>query len=127
MFRLLADGTFTVTQSRMYAISARIRLSAALQAIATVNLQVLPQGGSTWYKVARGDAVWAWDNLYANLPTPWSLTGSWLQYLNEGEKVRLTVERSNTGSATANVLSGAPAPVAGYGSAETYFAITGLS
>lgn len=121
-----ADGTFLVTKSKMYHVSARIRLAGLLEALASVNLQYQPSGSSSWYTVQRGDTVWSWDNLYANVPVGWSLTGTWLQYLNAGDKIRLSVYRTSTGG-TANILSGAAAPTGATGSSETYFAISALA
>jgi hypothetical protein len=117
----LSTGAFTVTKSKMYMVTARVRLSGYVESVSSVNLQVAPVGGG-WATVQRGAAVWPNDAGYSFGGMPGgaaglSLNGTWLQYLNAGERVRISTQRT-TGSSS--VLTGTS------DGAETYFSISGL-
>ena len=117
----LVTGIMTVTKSGMYMVTARIRLNAYVESVCSVNLQVAPVGGG-WSTVQRGSAVWPNDAGYiGGMPggaAGLSLNGTWLQYLNAGDLVRLSTVRT-TGSSS--VLTGAS------GGTETYFSIAAIT
>ena len=113
----LTEGSFTVTKSKMYLVTARVKLNTYLDANGYLNLQ--KYNGTSWATVQRGPSVWGADtgNFAINPADGFVLTGTWLQYLNAGEKVRLS----------ANVDRGSRASVfTGGGTTETYFTISGL-
>jgi hypothetical protein len=116
------NGLFTVAKSKMYMVTARIRLTTYVDAVVSVNLQVRLAGSSTWTTVQRGSAKWNDDWKSTGLPnsglTGSSIDGTWLQYLNAGDSIRLTTQRAGE---TSTVLTGTA------NGAETYFAIAGLT
>lgn len=101
-------GTFTVAESKPYIINARIRRTASMFSIGTLVLQVKPSGGS-W-----GNSQYGPDHYMGHGSS--AISGSWIQYLNEGDQVRLATY--NTGGAL-TCLSGES------DGEETYFAIAG--
>ena len=102
-----ADGTFTVTESKAYVLTARVKLSAAVYAWCHLNLQVY--NGSTWSTVQNGISFYP-DGSGV------SLSATFIQYLDAGQKVRIA---TNNAGSTVSVLTGESA------GKETYFAITG--
>jgi hypothetical protein len=113
----IADGTFTVRESKMYMVTARIRLSSFFTSMCYVSLQRYNAATSTWSTTQDGDSIWPYDAFHNVQATNYALTGTWLQYLNAGDKVRLETWRQNGSS---SVLTGQQ-----YGQ-ETYFSIAGL-
>lgn len=119
----LSGGTFTVSKSKMYIVTARVRITDVVDALASVNLQVLSSGGSTWSTVQRGVTDWRVDagfllNVYPNSGMAGaSLSGTWIQYLNAGDAIRLSTQRAGGSS---SVLTGTS------NGAETYFSISAL-
>ena len=116
------DGTFTVSKSKMYLVSARIRLNSWINALTSVDLQVKPAGSSVFTTVQRGHAKWGDDaGHFPGHPNGGfvgvSMNGTWLQYLDAGDSVRLVVYRAGG--------SGNNISATGDG-AETYFTISGL-
>jgi hypothetical protein len=118
------SGVFTVAKSKMYMVTARIRLTAAVNAVSSVNLQVRLAGSSTFNTVQRGIASWKEDAGWVIPGIPnggvagTSLDGTWLQYLKAGDSIRLTTQRAG---GSGNVLTGTT------NGAETYFSISGLT
>jgi hypothetical protein len=106
------SGTFTVTESKPYMVTARVPLAVtpAFGGVGNLILQVSTNGGASWstqqlggtYEVAAGR----------------SLSGSWIQYLSAGDRVRI-VARHN-GVNTGNCLAGTDDGVG------TYFTIAGI-
>lgn len=106
-----SDGTFTVSTSQPYTISGRIRLSANISALCRLNLQVYREG--SWQLVQAG------DTFYPNTGgAGQNLSGSWVQHLNAGEKVRLSTWCNGI---TTSTLTGESTGT------ETYFSIAGQS
>ena len=120
----LSTGTFKVTDSKMYLVAARIRLSAAFAALSTVNLQVSTNNGSTWTTVQRGNSVWPYDAFHNAQSNEHALSGNWLQYLNAGDMIRLSTQRA--GSVNSAVLRGSAATTGVAAGSETYFSISAL-
>lgn len=116
------NGIFTVAKSKMYMVTSRIRLTTYVDAVVSINLQLRLAGSSTWNTVQRGSAKWNddWKNVGLSNGglTGSSIDGTWLQYLNVGDSIRLTTQRAG-GSST--VMTGTA------NGAETYFAIAGLT
>jgi hypothetical protein len=112
----LTDGSFTATKAKMYIVQARIQLSTYLDANGYLNLQVW--NGSSWVLSQKGGSVWGADTgLGAVGPASgFVLACTWLQYLNAGEKVRLSVQVDRGSRPTA--FTG--------GTAITYFSISAL-
>ena len=110
-----ADGTFEVKKSKAYLVTARIRLSTWFTALCTVNLQVWD--GASWTTVQKGNSVWPFDSFHNVQADRHALSGTWIQYLNAGQKIRLSTERNN---GSGSVLRGAS------GGSETYFSISAL-
>jgi len=117
-------GIFTVSKDGAYMVNARIKLSAAAEAVGTVNLQVRANDGTqagVWVTAQRGIPERPFDAGYAlgigSPTTGFALCGNWVQYLTAGSAVRLSTQR-NTGSSS--ILSG------GAGGSETYFSIAKL-
>jgi hypothetical protein len=95
-------GTFTVTESKPYIISARVRINSELLTNINLKLQVngvTKQFGPTFYN-SRG------------------VGASWVQYLNAGEAVRLVIQHTG-GNSTGGVIRGSA------DEAESYFTIAG--
>ena len=112
------NGTFTVTKSKMYLVTARIKLSTYLDANGYLGLQVW--NGSTWSLSQIGPSIWGADTgSFSIAPSSgFALFGTWLQYLTEGQKVRLSIRVDRGSRATA--LTGDS------NGAETYFSISAL-
>lgn len=101
------NGTFRVSASMPYSISARVKLAnGSGVAKGQIILQTSPDG-STWTNTQFGNTVPAETNQ--------AFCGSWLQYLNAGDYVRVIARYGTTG--ILNCLAGA--------TAETYFTIHG--
>jgi hypothetical protein len=114
----LTDGSFTVTTSKMYLVTARVKLSTYLDANGYLNLQVWD--GSAWSLAQKGGSLWGADtgSFAINPANGFVLTATWLQYLNSGHKVRLSAQVDRNSR---------PTVYTGGSSAETYFSISGLS
>ena len=113
-----STGSFTVTKSKMYIVNARVKLNTYLNANGYLNLQ-RSTDGVNYTTVQKGASVWGADtgNFAINPSNGFVLTGNWLQYLNAGDKVRLSAQ-VDRGSRTSAYTGGAT---------ETYFAIAGLT
>ena len=103
------DGTITVTESKPYTISARVAVASNLSSIFSLNLQRYKASTTTWSTVQWGDSVSGVD----------SMQGSWVQYLEAGDKVRLMAFRA--GLSNSNELTGEATGT------KTYFALTGAT
>jgi hypothetical protein len=101
-----SDGTFTVRDSKTYIVSGRVKINAALYSWAHLILQVYRAG--SWQTLDWG------NSLYPD-GTPVGISGTWVRYLNAGEKVRLATRQ---GGATVSILTGEAT------GNETYFSIT---
>ena len=112
----LAEGSFTSSKSKMYIVQARIQLSTYLNANGYLNLQVW--NGSSWVLSQKGGSLWGADtgSFALNPGSGFVLAATWLQYLNAGQKVRLSMQ-VDTGSR--------PTALTG-GTAITYFTISAL-
>jgi hypothetical protein len=114
----LSTGAFTVTKSKMYLITARVKLNDSVDANSYLNLQVWDGGVSTYNLTQRGGSLWAADtgNFARNPVSGFVMTGTWLQYLTAGSSVRLA-HNCDRNSYT-SIFTG--------GTLETYFSISGL-
>jgi len=102
-----SSGTFRVSEAKTYHVSARVALSAGVAALSHLLLQTSPDG-TTWTTTQYGNSL---------IPSGGEpLSGSWLQYLEAGDYVRLAYIRSGI---TSSVLTGDS------NGAQTYFAISG--
>jgi hypothetical protein len=102
------DGTFEVTESKPYLITARIERGTTMFSFGTLVLQRKPSGGS-W-----ADAQWGQD-IYMGHGSN-GIDGHWVQYLESGDQVRLAT--NNSGGASTSLLGDA-------NGVKTYFTITG--
>jgi hypothetical protein len=113
----LSTGSFTVTKSKMYLVTARVKLREAYAANLYLNLQVWDGGYSTYNLTQRGGSLWPADaGNFSNPSSGFVLTGTWLQYLTAGSSVRLSANCDRNSYTTA--FTG--------GTLETYFSISAL-
>lgn len=113
----VTDGTFTVSKSKMYLVTARVKLNSYTDANTFLHLQKL---SGTWATVQRGPSMWGADSGFnaINPNSGFVLAATWIQYLEAGDKIRLFVQQDRTGHASGMVGSS--------DGSETYFAISGL-
>jgi hypothetical protein len=104
------DGTMTVTEAKSYAISARLDFANALTAPGVMDIILQVFRGGSWQNAQFGQS----HNVGA---AGTSLFGSWVQYLNAGEKVRIATQR---GGVNTSAFGGDAAGTL------TYFSIAGL-
>ena len=100
-----ATGTFTVTESKPYVITARVRFTTGVSSNSRLVLQRSTNGGTSYSAAQHGLST-------ANSQ---SAHGSWIQYLNAGDKVRISARHD--GINLTGVLTN--------GQAESYFSIAG--
>jgi hypothetical protein len=100
-----ATGTFRVTESKPYIISARVRLTSGVSSTCRLVLQRSTDNGATYPVVQHGIATSNCEGI----------GDSWVQYLNAGDRVRISARQSG-------INLGA---ILGSGQSETYFSITG--
>ena len=100
-----ATGTFRVTESKPYIISARVRLTSGVSSTCRLVLQRSTDNGATYPVAQHGIATSNCEGI----------GDSWVQYLNAGDRVRISARQSgiNAGS------------ILGSGQSETFFSITG--
>jgi hypothetical protein len=117
----LTNGTFLVTRSKMYLVSARVKLRQAFDANGTLNLQLSSNAGINWDTVQKGPTVWGADTGIGAVgpASGFVLAATWLQYLNEGDLIRLTTVLDRSSTRTNQYTGGA--------NGETYFTISGLA
>lgn len=113
----LSDGTFTVTKSKMYMVTGRIRLNTFFTSLCYAVLQRYGAATGVWSSTQNGDSVWPYDSFHNVQATDYALSGTWLQYLNAGDKVRLATFRD---------LSSGAVLIGSADSRETYFSISAL-
>ncbi len=113
----LSDGTFTVTKSKMYMLTGRIRLSTFFTSACYLVLQRWDSATGVWSSVQNGIMTWPYDAFHNVQSTDYAMSGTWLQYLNLGDKVRLATFRDlGSGSVLMGSTDGR----------ETYFSISAL-
>lgn len=104
-----ADGTMTVTEAKTYFVSARLDIANALTAPGDMHIILQVFRAGVWQNAQFGQS----HNIGA---AGTSLFGSWVQYLNAGEKVRIATQRG--GIATTSFGGDAAGTL-------TYFSIAG--
>jgi hypothetical protein len=105
-------GTFTVTESKPYVLTARVPLATgpAITSVGHLVLQVSTDSGASWSSVQWGPSC----DVAANR----SLFGSWIQYLGAGNRIRLMARHNGTNAS--NCLTG------GGGGTGSYFTVVGI-
>jgi hypothetical protein len=101
-----ATGSFTVTESKPYVITARVRYTSAVASSSQLVLLHSTNNGST-YPVAQLGGVVSNTN---------GISHTWIQYLKAGERVKISARQSGLDAGS----------VLGSGKSETYFSIAGV-
>jgi hypothetical protein len=106
-----ASGTFTVSKAGPYVITGRVRLSGNTANLCRLGLQVSPA-------FSTGSLAQAGDVVYPNIGgAGQNLSGTWVQYLESGQSVRLSTWCSVGPLLSPSILTGDSS------GAETYFSI----
>jgi hypothetical protein len=104
------NGTITVTESKPYIIMGRIKINGGISSLCAMNLQRYKASTSTWSTVQSGTGT-------DGVPGGGCIQGQWVQYLEAGDKVRLSTFRS--GLSNSNELTGEST------GGQTFFTLTG--